>query len=67
MTVHNHLLWEPLESDATGLGELFAMGTGFAWQKTSDLPDDEKIDFETAVEITALDFPPRVAVRRKIR
>jgi hypothetical protein len=59
-----HLLWEPTDED--GLGELYGLGTGFAWQMPTDLPDDEKIDFETAVEITALEFPPRVAVRRKI-
>jgi len=59
------LLWEPTGDD--GLGELFGLGIGFDWKKPTDLPDDEKIDFETAVEITALEFPPQVAIRRKIR
>lgn len=62
--IFNHLEWVPARND--GMGHLFALGTGFAWQKRSDLPSDEMIDFETAVEITALDFPPCVAVRRKI-
>lgn len=62
--IFNHMLWTPVGDD--GLGELYALGTGFAWQKTSDLPDSNKIDFETAVEVTALDFPPRVAIRRRI-
>lgn len=60
----NHMLWVP--ADESVLGDLFALGTGFAWKKPSDLPDSNKVDFETAVEITALEFPPRVAVRRKI-
>lgn len=62
--IHNHMVWEQTTDD--GLGELRALGTGFAWQKASDLPDNDLIDFETAVEITALDFPPRVAIRRRI-
>jgi hypothetical protein len=64
MTVHNHMEWVPVRRD--GMGHLFALGTGFAWQKRSDLPDEEMVDFETAVEITALEFPPRVAIRRAI-
>lgn len=64
MTVHNHLEWVPTTDD--GLGEVYALGTGHAWQKRSDLPSDELVDFEFAVEITALEFPPRIAVRRKI-
>lgn len=64
--IYNHLLWEPV-NDGTGLGWLYGLGTGYAWRKRTDKPDSTAIDFETAVEITAVDFPPTVAVRREIR
>lgn len=63
MTVHNHLEWVPTTED--GLGAVYALGTSWP-QKRTDLPMSEEVDFETAVEMTALEFPPRIAVRRKI-
>jgi hypothetical protein len=58
-TVKGHMIWEQTTPD--GLGELRAE----FWGKLSDRADDDLVDFQTAVEITALEFPPQFAMRRK--
>ena len=61
--VEYHIEWVPVGKD--GLGEVYALGLGYAWQKRSDFPDSNLVDFEFAVEMTALEFPPKFAVRRR--
>jgi hypothetical protein len=64
MSIRYHYEWVPTTTD--GLGEIYALGMGFEWQKRSDLPDDDLVDFDTAGEMTAAEFPPKFAVRRRI-
>ncbi len=56
--IHNHMIWI-----ADNKGDMGSLHAEF-WGKISDLGD--RVTFEDAVEITALEFPPRVAIKRRI-